>query len=318
MPADHAERIARLQEHVVPVDPHDTLAEAGRKVLLGDFVKMLSHEAGSRTGADVEDVHDMRVATRRMRSALRLLKSNYRISIAGPFRRRLGKIARALGNIRDLDVLLDDLKHYQLTLDADQQAALQDAIDALDKRRARARKTFIKRVDGRAYAEFVEAFGGFVTTPDMGAKSVDSKKVVPYQVRHVVPVILHTHLAAVRAYDTVLERADFPTLHALRIEFKRLRYAVSFFADMLGASIQDFIEELKAIQDHLGRLNDINTALSLLDDLPKSVQNGVVRDYRERVEAERRALQTGFADVWARFNSRTVQRMLSDALLVLR
>ncbi len=318
MPTDHAERIAWLQQHVVPVDPHDTLAEAGRKVLLADFIKMLSHEAGSRAGADIEDVHDMRVATRRMRSAFRLLKVYYKPSVVESFRRRLGKIAQALGDIRDLDVMIDDLKRHQMTLDPDQQAALQDAIDALDQRRAKARRAFVKLVAGRQYAKFIDVFGAFLTTPEMGAKANKSSGVVAYQVRHVVPVILHSHLAAVRAYDTALDGADFATLHGLRIEFKRLRYAVSFFTDVLGASVNDFIGELKTIQDHLGRLNDMNTALAILGDIPNAVQNGVVRDYRDWLEAERVRLQTGFGEVWARFNSRSVQRMLSDALLVLR
>ena len=58
----------------VGVLPDDAMAEAARKVLLFHFERMLLHEPGSRLGETIEAVHDMRVATRRMRSAFRLFK----------------------------------------------------------------------------------------------------------------------------------------------------------------------------------------------------------------------------------------------------
>ena len=71
------ERIALLKKNNQTVQPIDVMAEAGRKVLLTDWIKMLECEAGSRTGEDIEDVHDMRVSIRRMRSLLRLLRPYY-------------------------------------------------------------------------------------------------------------------------------------------------------------------------------------------------------------------------------------------------
>ena len=48
-----------------------TLGQVGRALLLKHWQRALRHEAGARTGADIEDVHRMRVATRRLRSAFR-------------------------------------------------------------------------------------------------------------------------------------------------------------------------------------------------------------------------------------------------------
>jgi CHAD domain-containing protein len=120
----------------------------------------------------------------------------------------------------------------------------------------------------------------------------------------------------------VVENADEATMHALRIEFKRLRYAVSFFESVLGQSIEGFIEQLKVIQDLLGRLNDIRVAGeifgALSDENLDDAQVGVIRDYLAAVEAERATLQAEFVEVWGQFNSRVVQRKLSDSMLVLR
>ncbi|RPI84049.1 MAG: CHAD domain-containing protein, partial [Chloroflexi bacterium] len=57
--------------------PEDTMAEGGRKTLLYHFALMLAHELGTRSGEDIEELHDMRVATRRMRAALDIFSSYY-------------------------------------------------------------------------------------------------------------------------------------------------------------------------------------------------------------------------------------------------
>ena len=132
MITQHEDLLARLQAHVQPVAPEDTMAEAGRKALLSDFVTMLQHETGSRTGEDVEDVHDMRVAIRRMRSTMRLLGVYYKPKAIQPYLKYLRRVGQALGTVRDLDVMISDLKAFQETLDEDRRADLQPIFAQLD------------------------------------------------------------------------------------------------------------------------------------------------------------------------------------------
>jgi CHAD domain-containing protein len=314
-----AELQEALEAQVQPVVPEDTIAEAGRKVLLGELVDMLKHEAGSRTGENVEDVHDMRVAIRRMRSLLRLLEPYYKSKTIRGYSRDLRRIGWALGDVRDLDVLLDDLKQYQSKLDAEGQAALQEMIDFLDRRRAAAREELNDVLDSKFYRRFVKDFSKFLTKAEQKAKQANGE-VVPYQVRHVLPMLIHDRLAAVRAYETAIPTDDAKTMHQLRIEFKRLRYAISLFDGLLGSSINDFIEEIKRIQDELGRLNDIHTARSRLDawlDDAEDNFSGVLAGYLSYLEAEEPKLKAEFPAEWARFNNRKVQQKLSNALLAL-
>lgn len=329
--------LTKLKAVQTPVEPQDTMAEAGRKVLLADFVKLLNNEGGVRIGDDIEFVHDMRVATRRMRSTFRLLDSFYKDKPIRPFVQGLQTLARALGSVRDLDVMIADLTTTWDTLDSDGQAALGAVIQKLDRQRGKARKKLIKHLDSKTYAGFVEAFTAFLTKPGRGARSIDVANVQPHEVRHVVPALLHDMLATVRAYDGVLTQTtvvtdedgterevwatpDVETFHALRIEFKRLRYAVAAFRDVLGAKGDAFIVEIKVIQDHLGRLNDIVVLRQSLSDL---IDDGLMdkadlTDYLDQLEAEQISLIEGFPAVWSRFNTRTVQSKLSNALLVLR
>ncbi|MBC8099001.1 MAG: CHAD domain-containing protein [Armatimonadetes bacterium] len=311
---------ATLLQTRTPIKPEDTMSEAGRKVLVADFAKMLNHEAGSRIGEDIEHVHDMRVATRRMRSAFRLFEPYYKTKPIRPFVEQIKQIANALGAVRDLDVMLQDLTRYQGTLDVNGQDAMQPLLERLDKKRAKARKKLVAHFDGTSYQSFSAAYALFLTQPGSAAKTLDNGSITPHQVRHVLPGMLHDHLAAVRAYDDALGEADAPTMHALRIEFKRLRYAMSFFAEVLGASGSEFVEQIKAIQDHLGRMNDITVALAHLQPLLEDevLAQAALADYTQALQAEYDTLQTDFNAVWVRFNTRSVQKKLADALLVLR
>ncbi|HEY0636908.1 MAG TPA: CHAD domain-containing protein, partial [Pseudonocardiaceae bacterium] len=70
---------------------------------------MLAHEAGTRSGVDPEDLHQMRVAVRRTRAVLRAARPLLDRRWADGLRARLGDVGRALGPVRDLDVLLERL-----------------------------------------------------------------------------------------------------------------------------------------------------------------------------------------------------------------
>jgi len=297
------------------------MAEAGRKALLNDFIKTLSHEEGSRKGEDPEEVHDMRVGMRRMRSTLRLLGAYYKPKAIDPYLGEMRKLAEALGTVRDLDVMIAELQAYQAKLDEAGKADLQPALDQMDKDRTKARKDLIRLLDKGSYRRFVEDFSAFLTKPGKGALPVDVEDIHPYQVRHLLPELLYQHLAAVKAYDMALDKADVVTLHALRIEFKRLRYAVTIFSDVLGGNINDFIDELKTIQDHLGKIADIRAAKdrlkSISDDLDKESQAQTVaalQQYLDHLDEEQKSLKDGFGEVWRHFNTKTVQRQLSNAV----
>ena len=316
----HQELIDTLQSQIQPVQPDDTMAEAGRKVLLDQLVKMLHYEDGSRSGEDIEDLHDMRVATRRIRSTLRLLEDYYKPKTMRLYRRHLRKVARALGNVRDLDVLIANMKQFAASLDEQHQTDIQGVIDRLNEQRALARHDLIRVLDKGEYQRFIQDFSAFVTQPGLGAKEDLNGSIHPTQVRHILPALLYSHVGNVRAYNDVLAEADGTTLHALRIEFKRLRYAVALFADLLGNSVKDFVKEIKGMQDHLGRMQDIVTAQGILNPLVSELSDGQgesLQLYLDHIEAESQQLRQQVNDLWTRFNAKSVQKQLATAVTAL-
>lgn len=306
----------KKKREILPADP---MAEAGRKILARQIRRMKRHEAGSRTGEDIESVHQMRVAIRRMRSLFNLIGAHYRRKTVTKYSRGLRDIARALGAIRDLDVLILDLQAFQASLPPAAQDDLAQVIAILDCRRGAYRVSLNKRFDSKPYARFIRQLQRLAKRPGRGARRV--KRVdMPHQVRHVLPPLLHERLARVKAYDTALPAADDSTLHALRVEYKQLRYALEFFQPILGRSAGPFLDQVKAMQEILGRINDIavfTEAVQRLDDLPPE-QTAVLERYRAARDDELVGLRGQFYDAWARFNKRTTQRQFSDSLLVLR
>ena len=307
---------AKKKRELRPTDP---MAEAGRLIFAQQIRRMRSHEAGSRTGEDIESVHQMRVAIRRMRSLFNLIGAHYRPKTTARIERGLRQTARALGAIRDLDVLILDLQDYQETLPLDDQAVLAQVISILDERRSASRVRLNQLLDSKRYARHLRRFRRFAKRPKKGARR-RKRSEAPHQLRHVLPLLLHERLARVKAYDTVLPASDDAILHALRVEYKQLRYALEFFQPILGRSARQFLKKVKDMQEILGRINDIAVFSEYVRSLDRLSlpQSSILESYVSARNRELVVLREEFYDAWARFNSRASQRQFSDSLLVLR
>jgi len=239
----------------------DPLAEAGRKVLRFHFARMLGYEAGTRSGEQIEDLHRMRVATRRMRAAWRLFGDAYRPRRAARYVAELRTVADRLGAVRDLDVLLDGLTGYIAPLPAAERLAMEPLAAEWRAARETARGELIALLDGRAYRRFVADYLGFVETEGAATQKIEATR--PHRVRDTATSRIWGAYEQVRAYDSTLAWADLPTIHQLRIAGKRLRYALEFFREVLGPESDGLIAKVTALQDHLGALNDADVATHL-------------------------------------------------------
>ncbi|MCX6028336.1 MAG: CHAD domain-containing protein [Chloroflexi bacterium] len=300
-----AEPVQPVPPAIPPIQPDEPMSEAGRKVLYLHFAKMLANEAGTRLGENIEALHDMRVATRRMRAASQLFAPHFDADHLRPLEKGLRRTGRTLGAVRDLDVLLDKARAYAATLPPELAPTFEPLLVEWETRREIARRQMLEYLDGRAYRQFATGFQAFVATPGAGALPLPPGAPVPYQVRHIVPRLILAHYEAVRAFETVIPGAPLPTMHALRIECKGLRYALEFFRDVLGPGTPDLIKQVVTLQDLLGELQDACVAEGLLAEFLAGQPNqGQKRDQAislAGVEAYLAAQQTQQADLLARF-----------------
>jgi CHAD domain-containing protein len=143
---------------------------------------------------------------------------------------------------------------------------------------------------------------------------------IPFRVDQIVPRLIYTRLETIRSYEPLLAEADMETLHALRIDFKRLRYTLEFFQEVLGEQIKLVINEVKQMQDHLGDLNDAVVAVGLIEDIEEEVaekKRGGLKAYREFRQAEAERLVATFPEAWASFDRHEVREALAVAIAVL-
>jgi CHAD domain-containing protein/adenylate cyclase class IV len=239
----------------------DHLAEAGRKVLRFHLARMLAREAGTREGRDAEELHAMRVATRRQRAAWRVFGGSFDKRRTSRHRRRLREVAADLGAVRDLDVLIEEADAYRAKVTSKEAAALEPLIASWRARRNGARALLVHELDSRRYAKWVEEYATFVQAEGAGARAVGP--VEPHRVRDAMPSRIWAAYENVRAYEPVMRWADVTTLHDLRIAAKWLRYTLEFVREALGPEAGPAIEKVVALQDHLGWLHDADVAAGL-------------------------------------------------------
>jgi CHAD domain-containing protein len=252
LPGPEAPRIVVGKTPGVLADDH--IAEAGRKVLRFHFARMLAREAGTRDGKDPEDLHSMRVATRRQRAAWRVFGSAFRPGRTKTYRTNLRDVASRLGAVRDLDVLLDAADAYRADLPTAEQRALEPLLSGWRTHRDDARRLLIRELDSDGYRRWLEDYGEFVRHEGLAVVPVAPTQ--PHRVRDTAASQILTAYEGVRAYEPVLRWADVETLHELRIAGKWLRYTLEFVREALSPEAATLIARVTAMQDHLGELND--------------------------------------------------------------
>ena len=232
----------------------DHIAEAGRKVLRFHLARMLAREAGTRDGVDMEELHGMRVATRRQRAAWRVFGDAFRAGRTRAHRKRLREVAARLGAVRDLDVLLEAADAYRSELPRAEQRALEPLLRGWRDHRDDARRLLIRELDSDGYRRWIDDYSEFVRHEGLAVQLVSPTQ--PHRVRDTANSRILAAYEGVRAYEAVLRWADVETLHELRIAGKWLRYTLEFVREALGPEASLLIARVTALQDHLGLLND--------------------------------------------------------------
>lgn len=246
----------------------DSMAAAGRKVIRHFYEAMLDNEEGSRLGEDLDSVHDMRVATRRMRAAMRVFGPYLKSKRAGEVNTGVRDVAQALGEVRDLDVLIENAEQFRTSLPGDQQAGLPGMVEEWRVKRWKLRKSLVKLLDSKEYSKLKRDMERFL---DEEVKPPDETEgAQPYQVRHFVGSVVMARYEAVRAFEALPGEPTITQIHALRIVGKYFRYSLEFFRDVLGKDVAAMIRDITKLQDNLGELHDADVARLLVLDYAAS------------------------------------------------
>ena len=314
----------------IGIHPDDSMVEAGKKVWLYYFAEMLNHEEGTLLGENIEELHDMRVATRRMRSAFDIFGPAFDPKVMKRHLKGLRTIGRVLGRVRDMDVILENAINYQMKMKANARPGLEPLLNDWKETIDRQRSKLIKHLQSETYHSFKQNFNLFLQVSDNIKTQVTQNDGMNSRVRDTVPVLVYSRYAVVRAYESILPTASLSQLHALRIEFKKFRYSMEYFKEILGEGVNQAIDELKQLQDHLGELHDADVACQLVRNflkewdekqihkpIPERLNPAPIVTYLAFLHAQRYRLTRSFPDLWRKFSRPEFRQNIAQAISLL-
>ncbi|MDQ2100129.1 MAG: CHAD domain-containing protein [Tychonema bourrellyi B0820] len=260
-----------------------TLGDVAAGAIEKYFHKTIAHEADVLKDKDAEELHQMRVGLRRLRSAV----TGFAPVLDFPKQakeHKIGKVGRILGTLRDLDVMLENLQNrYYPNLPIEEQKILDQALLTLLKQRRRALKGVRAILDRKTYELLKKSIEDWLDKPKFRAISnLPIADVLPdLLLPQVSEFFLHPAWLLGTEYqdgevkvcddlnaESVEQKlaAEGKILHDLRKQAKKVRYLMNLFGDFYGESYEVYVEDVKAVQECLGDIQDSEVLGDFLTD----------------------------------------------------
>lgn len=251
------------------------------------FQKFIKHEADVLKDRSPEDLHQMRVGMRRLRSAITGFAPALDLPKSAQ-EKKIGKIARRLGQLRDLDVLREALEnHYKPALPSKEQKSLETALEHLDKQRRQTLAQVKETLEHDRYQSLKQSLKKWLKQPSY-------QEIAQIPIQEVLPDLLLPEVSKLLLHPgwlvgTEVKEGEIhilkelkpkmveqklaekgPALHSLRKEAKRIRYQMEVFSDFYGESYAAYLQDVKAIQEILGQMQDNFVLAEFLTDVLQS------------------------------------------------
>lgn len=253
---------------------------------------LLLHDPGTRLGTDSEDLHQLRVATRRLRAYLRAGRPLLERAWADSLRAELGWLGQALGPARDLDVLVELLADDVEALDIDRGVA-QGLLVGLEAERATARQAAVDAMSSERYLALLDRLD-HIAEPELSGVSMTLSEIAKAEWRRTL-----------RQVKRLPEDPTDPELHATRLRIKRARYAGEIAAHELGGAGKRYVTAAKALQTTLGTHQDAAVAEATVREWAEAAPDLGVAAGRlvERQRERKAAVRATWREDWLRLRA---------------
>jgi CHAD domain-containing protein len=283
--------------------PEDAWSKLGAHYLAEQMHALKSYEPYAHEGLHVEGVHQMRVATRRLRAALKAFGDVLPEDPARSLAAEAGWLCDVLGAVRDLDVHLEHLHGYRRELPKGRRHSLDAYEQHLEGARLRARRCLTTALDSNRFRRFLASYLALQER----AQAIDetTSPTIAEFAHGYVP----KRLTAVRRDGRKIQPDSAPeAYHRLRIRIKKLRYGLEILNGPYGAELARASKSLRRLQNRLGEHQDACVAEDELANYrdkhaesarEKRTFDRLISSERDRAQKLRRRFR---AD-WARFES---------------
>ncbi len=253
-------RASAPPEIVAPeLEPDASVEEVIRAAVASSAIRLIRHDAGVRVGDDAEDLHQARVATRRLRSDLRTFRDLIDPEWDAAMREELGWLGGELGTVRDLDVQIDRMRGRTEMLPEEDRLVGERLLDGLVARRHDTREHLLAAMRSERYDALLERVVEAARRPAVLPETAAA------------PAALALGSVMERPWkhlrDSVAAMSEDPTdeeLHLARIRTKRVRYAAEAVAPVFGKRARAFAAAAVSLQDVLGEHQDAVVAQAWL------------------------------------------------------
>lgn len=248
------------------IDDRMTLSDYIYPAIQKQYIAIVTHADDVLNDGEIEAVHQMRVSLRRLRS---LLQAFAPIVVVPPVMgdRRIGKIAKILGKVRDLDVLEHTCENYHANLPDAERVLLSEVIVKIAKRRRKAIGKVREMLVDRDYQYFKLALNNWLNHPQYTQTiAVPIESILPSLLLSSVGKLLLApgwwvdfQLEAIAEPEvalTQLIQTHGTTIHSLRKQVKATRYLLELFPDRYSPAYTTYLQDLKQIHQLLGSLQD--------------------------------------------------------------
>jgi CHAD domain-containing protein len=244
------------------VGPDDPAGEAVRAALIRGLNRLISHDPGVRLGNDIEDVHQMRVATRRLRSDLRTFAPLLVPDWVEPLAGGVGWLGRALGALRDVEVQQERLMESA----SDLRGNLEPLVERFERDHKRTRASLLRDLRGARYLKLLDDLVRAQAGPRFSERAGKT-------CGEVLPDLVAAAWAKLAKKGRKLGPGDpDDDYHRVRILAKRARYAAEAVAPALGARGDDalaFAKKCARLQEALGGLQDAVMSSGTIEEIAK-------------------------------------------------
>jgi len=266
-------------------------------MLVAQEREIITHDPGTRLGTDPEDLHQHRVAVRRLRALLRAAEPMLDEAWAEALRRELGGVGRALGDVRDLDVLLEHLEGVGEELEIEGDESFQRVTGVFEARRSHARAVMLDELRKPAYALLLDRLERELPDPHASGETVPLAEIARDE-----------HRALAKAMHKLGDDPHDDVLHAARIKVKHARYAAELAQPAVGKPASRYIAAAKRLQDILGDHQDATVARAELKGVGKLLDDpettAVVKRLRKHEKNRKKVAREIYPAAWDELRER--------------
>lgn len=237
--------------------PDDPVTRAATRLFQQQIEHLASRMYGLGYTADPEFVHEMRVATRRLRAVLKALKDHLPPELVDA-RNHLAGLARSLGGIRDTDVFIEFLADRAAVMDDDMSHRVHNYIRTMIRRRTCLCRTMLQESSSQGLSDTIHSFWRMVVElPDHDESIRPGTEADDTTAAQQARAQLTRVCKRLYRYRGNLKKMSTTRQHTLRIDCKRMRYLGEFFEDLYEpATMKKILNAPRTMQDHLGTVRD--------------------------------------------------------------